>query len=130
MSPTLIFPCASDLWDKEIEDAKSIDRECVAKYGQRDRSHHHCCVQRQQQRAGYMMVEISTNIYGFCVRDTHNDGLGNMSGNGSAAFAVEWASNWHAARPTHRVVFVGYISKDRLEEWEATIAAINFEVTA
>lgn len=72
----ILIPCGSAEWQSERDQAKQTDRDCVLKYGQRDRDQHLCGVQRAQSSRGYLMAEVSTNIYGFCVRDTHNDGLG------------------------------------------------------
>lgn len=112
----VLIPCTSTAWDAEAEQAKAMDRECVLKYGQRDRDLHLCSVQRSQQRRGYLMAQIETNIYGFCVRDTMNDGLGNMSGNGSAEWVLQWAREWHAQAPGHRVVLLGFVDADRMPE--------------
>ena len=118
----ILIPCASIEWQSERDQAKLTDRECVKKYGQRDRDQHLCGVQRSQQMRGYLMAEVSTNIYGFCVRDTHNDGLGNMSGNGSAEWALDWARRWHAEAPQSREIIVGYIGQDRIPEFNSAKA--------
>ncbi|ABD72106.1 hypothetical protein Rfer_4420 (plasmid) [Rhodoferax ferrireducens T118] len=70
----------------------------------------------------YLMAAVSTNIYGFCVRDTHNDGLGNMSGNRSAEWALDWARRWHAEAPQSREFIVGHIGQDRIPEFNSAKA--------
>lgn len=100
-------------WAQQMEDARQLDRYAVEHYGQRDRCHHFCAMQRQQQREGFLMVEISTNIYGYCVRDTMNDGQGILFGGrarrgATQTEAIEWARAWHAERPSHREVIAGY----------------------
>lgn len=127
---TSLIPCASDKWQRMTEDAKAIDRMAVRDHGQHDPCHHLCAVQRQQFREGFVLAEISTNIYGFCVRDTLNDGLGVMlrahggkrGGDGSAERAIAWARAWHAEDPTRRALVQGYIDSDLLEEWRAALA--------
>lgn len=111
-----LIPCTSQAWQEEVDHAKAMDRECVVKYGQRDRDLHLCSVQRTQQRRGYVMVQLETNIHGFCLRDTMNDGLGNMSGNGSAEWALQWARAWHAEAPASRVVLLGFVDDARMPD--------------
>ena len=104
MSP-IIFPCTNPAWKADREAAKELDRYAVRAHGQRDRDHHLCAEQRSQARRGYMVAIIFQNIYGYCVRDTMNDGLGNMSGNFSThAEALEWARVWHSRAPDRREV--------------------------
>jgi hypothetical protein len=100
-------------WFDGIEYARWLDAYAVLRHGQRDRDHHLCCEQRSQQNRGFMMVEVSTNIYGYCVRDTINDGQGVIFGGRdrrgtTKADAIAWAKEWHAQRPTHRMVIMGY----------------------
>lgn len=124
----VLIPCNSSAWQDEADHAKAMDRDCVAKFGQRDRDLHLCSVQRSQQRRGYLMAKVTTNRYGFCVRDTMNDGLGNMSGNGSAEWALQWAREWHAEAPASRVVILGFVADDRMPDFlraQASTLAAN-----
>jgi hypothetical protein len=109
----VLFPVQSTKWAEQIADAKALDRYAVEKHGQRDRDHHLCSMQRQQQRDGYVQIEIGTWIGGYAVRDTINDGLGTLAGGRihpgmTQAEAIEWARNWHAEDPTRREVIAGY----------------------
>lgn len=109
---TLIAPTSTE-WADGIARAREIDTIAVRDFGQHDRCHHLCCEQRSQQARGYVMVEIGTNIFGYCVRDTINDGQGVLFGGRSRpgttqAEALAWAREWHAQRPTHREVIAGY----------------------
>lgn len=112
----VLIPCTSPDWEAETDQARATDRECVVKYGQRDRDLHLCSVQRSQQMRGYLMAQLETNRFGFCVRDTMNDGIGNMSGNGSAEWALQWARDWHAQAPGHRVVLLGYVDAESMPD--------------
>lgn len=118
----ILIPCTRSEWKAELSEAKAMDRECVERHGQRDRDQHLCGVQRAQFNRGYLLAEISTNIHGYCARDTHNDGLGNMSGNGSAEWALDWARRWQAEAPQSREVVVGYIDKARMFEFASARA--------
>lgn len=125
-----LIPCASDKWQRMTEDAKALDRMAVRDHGQRDHDHHLCAMQRQQFRDGFVLAEVSTNIYGFCVRDTLNDGLGVLlrayggkrGGDGSAKRAIQFAREWHAEAFDKRAVVVGYIDSDLRAEWDAALA--------
>ncbi len=110
---TIIFPVQSELWAAQMEDARWMDAYAVGNHGQRDRCFHFCAMQHQQTRDGFLMVEIATNIYGYVVRDTMNDGMGALFGGRgrpgtTQAEAVEWARKWHAERQTHREVISGW----------------------
>jgi hypothetical protein len=110
---TIILPVQNELWAAQMEDARWMDAYAVGNFGQRDRCFHFCAMQRQQERDGFVLVEIATNMFGFCVRDTMNDGQGVMFGGRARpgttqVEAVEWAREWHAKRPTHREVISGY----------------------
>lgn len=130
---TSLIPCASDKWQRMTLDAKGLDglvRDLHPGQGARiDYDAHLCSMQRQQEREGFVLAAISTNIYGFCVRDTLNDGLGVMlranggkrGGDGSAARAIEWARKWHAEDPSRRAVVKGYIDSDLRAEFDAAI---------
>lgn len=130
-----LIPCASDEWQRKTLDAKAMDTMAVRYHGQRDPCHHLCAMQREQGRAGFVLAEISTNIYGFCVRDTLNDGLGVLlraeggrrGGNGSADRAIEWARKWHAEDPGRRAVVQGYIDADLRFELAVVIAKATGE---
>jgi hypothetical protein len=100
-------------WAQRILHAKWLDAYAVGNFGQHDRDHHLCCEQRYQQRDGFRMVEVATNIFGYCVRDTHNDGQGVLFGGRDRPGttwdeACEWAHQWHAKKPTHRMVVRGF----------------------
>jgi hypothetical protein len=101
---------AAPEWAAEIEAAKEIDKLAM-RYGQGDPSHHLCAEQRSQQRRGFLSVHIMKNKYGWCVRDRMNDGLGNISGNGSLQFACEYAVRmWQEGR-----------GKVEVEAWDAEV---------
>lgn len=131
---TSLIPCADDKWQRMTADAKSLDAMVRDMYpGQLariDGDAHLCAMQRQQEREGYVLAQIHTNIYGFCVRDTLNDGRGVLlqalggkrRGDGSATRAIEWARKWHAEDPERRAVVQGYIDSDLRPEWDAAIA--------
>ena len=90
---------AADHWYRDTNAAKAMDRMAVELYGQTDRDHHLCAEQRSQQARGLLCVRVQSNRYGWCVRDAMNDGLGNMSGNGSLEFAVDFARQLRARNP-------------------------------
>ncbi|TAL72882.1 MAG: hypothetical protein EPN79_02245 [Burkholderiaceae bacterium] len=125
-----LMACATDRWQRMVEDAKAMDRMAVREHGQLDRDHHLCAMQRQQARAGYTLVSIQTNIYGFTVRDTLNDGAGvllraeggSRGGDGSARRAIEFARRWHAQDPDRREVILGYVAQELRQEWEEALA--------
>jgi len=111
--PEVLFDFASPEHDDCMEAARWMDAYAVGNFGQRDRCHHFCAEQNSLQARGFRMVEVATNIYGYVVRDTHNDGQGVMYGGRqrpgtTKAEAIEWARAWHAERPTHRKVVVGF----------------------
>jgi hypothetical protein len=113
----VIFPVQSPKWAKQIKDAKALDRLCVRDHGQQDRDFHLCSLQRQQERDGFVQVEIGTWIGGFSVRDTINDGQGTIAGGRihpgmTQDQALAWARGWHAADPTCREVVAGYGFKE------------------
>lgn len=119
---TILIVPTDPRWHADMERAREIDRMAVEEFGQRDPCHHLCSEQRSQQARGYMMVEVSTNMFGYCVRDTINDGLGVLFGGRARpgttkAEALEWARQWHAERPTHREVIMGYESASALEKY-------------
>lgn len=119
---TLLIPCATDKWHRDTERAKAGDAEFtdrLAKIGQSnpDRDAGLCAMQRQQARDGYVLVQISWNIYGFCVLDTLNDGFGVLwSGrtrDGTAEGALRFAAEWHARDPERREVLLsGYFPEN------------------
>lgn len=118
-----LFPFESTRYGEVLENARWMDAYAVGNFGQRDRCHHFCAAQAQLAGEGYRIVEVATNIFGYCVRDTINDGLGVFFGGRSRpgstqAEAVEWARQWHAERPTHREVIArhGYARLMLLEE--------------
>jgi hypothetical protein len=126
---TCILPVTTDKWDRMIGDAKGLDRLAVSLSSRRgyvDADNHLCAMQRQQAREGYVLAILETNIYGFCVRDTLNDGLGTLHsarwGGGSAEAALDFAIRWHAVAPEKREVILGYVSADRQAELDAAIA--------
>lgn len=109
----ILFAATSDKWKNDIADARSLDKYAVAQHSQVDRDHHLCCVQRQHAREGYVLVEVATNIFGYCVRDTHNDGDGVLFGGRrrpgtTKQEAIDWARDWHNQLPTHREVIEGF----------------------
>ena len=109
----VLFAVQSDEWRQQLDDARWLDAYASAHHGQRDLTHHFCAVLRQQQTAGFVVLEVTENIHGWCVRDTMIDGLGVLFGGRSLpgttyAEAVEWARRWHAERPTHREVVAGF----------------------
>jgi hypothetical protein len=106
-------------WDHLIAAAKALDAMAVREFGQSDPDHHLCCAQREQRARGYVMVEIATNMFGYVVRDTMNDGQGRLFGGRmrpgtTKAEAVAWASNWHAEDPDNREVIMGYCPDDQV----------------
>lgn len=109
----VLFDFTSPRHDEVMEDARWMDAYAVGNFGQRDICHHFCCAQRQLHAEGFRLVEVSTNIYGYCVRDTMNDGMGVIYGGRerkgtTREEAIAWAQEWHAERPTHRKVILGY----------------------
>lgn len=117
-----LIPCANDKWQRMTEAAKARDvdfTDRLAKIGisNPDRDNSLCNMQLQQARDGYMLVEVGWNIYGFCVRDTLNDGAGVLwsgrNGDGTAEGALRFAAEWHARDPERReVVMSGYFPED------------------
>ena len=111
--PSVLLDFTSPRHDEVMEDARWLDAYAVGNFGQRDICHHFCCAQSQLHAEGFRLVEISTNIYGYCVRDTMNDGMGVIYGGRdrpgtTREDAMAWAREWHAERPTHRKVIFGY----------------------
>jgi hypothetical protein len=111
----ILFDVTDPQWAERILDAKWMDAYAVGNHRQHDRDHHLCCEQRYQHRDGFRMVEVATNIYGYCVRDTMNDGMGLIYGGRGTTWAqaMEWARQWHAERPTHRQVILGFCWDDQ-----------------
>ena len=66
----ILFDVTDPQWARRILDANWIDAYAVGNFGQRNPCHHLCCEQRSQHRDGFRMVEVATNIYGYCVCDT------------------------------------------------------------
>ena len=99
-------------WALEIQEAKRVGHQNWlenSRFGYQDRDGQLCAIQRQHQSEGFTHVVIDTNIYGWCVRDTINDGMGVMFGGRADPGtthdqALDWARAWHAAKPTHRKV--------------------------
>lgn len=109
----ILFDFASSYHDDTMEYARWFDAYAVGNFGQRDQCHHFCCAQRELQAKGYLHVEISTNIYGYVVRDTMNDGCGVFFGGRlrpgtTLEEAISWARQWHAKDAEHRKVTLGY----------------------
>lgn len=109
----VLFDVTDPQWAERILSAKWMDAYAVGNHGQRDRCHHLCCEQSYQHRDGFRMVELATNIYGYCIRDTMNDGMGVIYGGRARPGttreeAMEWARQWHAEKPTHRMVLLGF----------------------
>lgn len=106
-------------WAQRIEGAKWLDAYAVGNHGQGDRDFHLCCEQRYQHRDGFRLYEIGSWIGGGAVRDTMNDGDGTAFGgryNPGATWAecLAWARAWHAEKPTHRKVILGFWWNDAL----------------
>ncbi len=126
--PEVVFSCASNRWKDMTADAKSLDRLAFttqSRFGRVDPDAHLCAMQRQQAREGFVQAAISTNIYGFCVRDTLNDGHGvlhSARNGGGALAAVEFAKAWHAADPERREVIIGYVNAAQRSELDAALA--------
>lgn len=104
---------ASREYDDSMNAARWLDAYAVGNFRQHDPCHHFCAEQNSLQARGFRIVEVATNIYGYVVRDTHNDGLGVLYGGRSRpgttkAEAIAWARQWHAERPTHRKVIMGF----------------------
>lgn len=112
-SREVICEFASREYDESMEGARWMDAYAVGNFGQHDRCHHFCAEQNSLQARGFRIVEVATNIYGYVVRDTHNDGMGVLFGGRerpgtTKADAIAWARQWHAERPTHRKVIIGF----------------------
>ena len=108
----IICDFASTEHDECMEAARWMDAYAVGNFGQADRCHHFCAEQASLQARGFRMFEVATNIYGYVVRDTMNDGEGVCFGGRSRPGttreeAIQWARQWHAERPTHRKVIMG-----------------------
>lgn len=102
---TIICECTDSSWQAELDDAKQVDAEAVRLHGQTDRCHHYVAVQSSQFRRGFLEAVIGSNRFGWCVRDTMNDGLGRMSNNmEKVEDAIQWAKDWHAKMPECRRV--------------------------
>jgi hypothetical protein len=64
-----------------------------------------CRRQREETAVGIIKATLARNMYGFCVRDTYNDGAGNMSGNfKTLAEAMAWASAWIVEDPAKHIL--------------------------
>ncbi len=118
----VLFPVTDSQWAERMESARWLDAFAVGNHGQADHCYHFCCEQRYQHRDGLRQYEVGTNMFGYCVRDTMNDGDGTVFGGrvrpGTTwKEAIEWARRWHAERPTHREVVRGFCwnSTDKCE---------------
>jgi hypothetical protein len=124
---TQLIPCANGKWQRMTELAKARDVEFtdrLAKIGvsNPDRDNALCNMQMQQSREGYMLVRVCWNIYGFCVRDTLNDGAGVLwsgkNGDGTAEGALHFAAEWHARDIERReVILSGYFPEECKIGW-------------
>jgi hypothetical protein len=130
-----IFDCTKPEWADAAKRAKASGvsfAEAVAPYtGGRgvDRDANLCAVQREQQAAGYIAAELGRNIYGYCIRDTMNDGGGRLSPNMTTALeAVLWAREWHAKAPDKRTVSVVLQTPEDLSKMSLSSKTFNREV--
>jgi hypothetical protein len=110
---TVILEPTSQEWADRMEGARWLDAFAVGNHGQRDHGHHLCCEQNYQQRDGFRIYELGSWIGGGAVRDTHNDGDGTVFGGRykpRATFAecLAWSRKWHAEKPTHRKLLLGF----------------------
>lgn len=117
----IILQSRSLKWDHMIAAAKAQDEVNATRHPgyASSRDAELCRAQQEQRNGGYIMVEIATNMYGYVVRDTMNDGHGVMFGGGSRpgttkADAVAWAHTWHAEDPDNREVIMGYDPNDQV----------------
>lgn len=63
-----------------------------------------CRRQMEELRRGCVLAQIDTNIYGFCVRDTHNLGGGRLSPNFNTLDECErWAEAWVMSDERHEL---------------------------
>lgn len=118
MTKRVLVPCADPFYDQAAALARKIDtrgRDLAARLGMtgHDGDATLCAIQVEAQRAGYTMVTITTNVYGFVVRDTMNDGAGVLFGGRSRPGttqeeALAWAKTWHAEKPDLREVIAGH----------------------
>lgn len=136
---TLLIPCASNKWQLMTERAKAQDvefTERLAKIGHSnpDRDAGLCAIQLQQARDGYVRVELGWNIYGFCVRDTLNDGQGVLwsgrSDDGSAEGALRFAAEWQARDPDRREVIISGYFPDNVTTKTAATRNLRAEIDA
>jgi len=136
---TLLIACATDKWQRMTERAKASDVEFthkLAKIGQSnpDRAASLCDMQRQQARDGYILAVVGWNIYGFCVRDTLNDGRGVLwsgrSDDGTAEGALRFAAEWQARDPAKREVVMSTYFPDDVKMRNGTLRNLRSEIDA
>jgi hypothetical protein len=135
-----IYDCTNPAWGDQAKRAKASGvafANTVAPYAPPgvwiDRDAELCRTQRAQAAAGYVSAELSSNIYGYCIRDTMNDGQGRMSPNFKTPVeALLWAKEWHAKAPESRRISAimpeikPYYTEKMRAEAEAEAEAISF----
>jgi hypothetical protein len=107
----VIFECTDRTFEQQAQRANELGRQAMIQTGCRvDPDSNLCAAQIDAARAGFLRARIDSNIYGFCVRDTMNDGAGRMSPNfATPTEALTWAREWHQQRPALREV-ICYVS--------------------
>lgn len=102
----ILFECTDQRFDLARVRAGEQGRQAMIDTGCRvDPDQNLCAVQAEQMGAGYTLACIDTNIYGYCVRDTNNNGGGRLSPNFPTPLeAINWARNWHGEKPALREV--------------------------
>ena len=99
------FGCVSPLEDKTMHTYTEAEIHAMRNGFVIDTDADLCRQQRADQRAGKILGTLASNIHGFCVRDTMNDGRGRMSPNFKTLDeARAWAVEWVAADPIKRVM--------------------------
>jgi hypothetical protein len=113
----VLFAATDKSFDQRAQLASARGRQSMIDTGGRvDPDRDLCTAQIENMRAGYIAVRITTNIYGFCVRDTNNLGGGRMSPNfATAAEVIDWAENWYLEAPDKREVLVYSNDATKLE---------------
>jgi hypothetical protein len=106
-----VFDYATTLWDEQAARARESGKKFaadVAPYAKGrgvDVDANLCAVQAEQAAKGVVWATFFKNVYGWCVRDTNNNGGGRMSPNfKTVPEAIAWAAQWHAKDPEKRRV--------------------------
>ena len=114
-----LFIPTSDKFDNEVKLAKEADSSAAISRG---RGYYLNAIQNHHQSLGAYVMQITTNKYGFALRDSHNDGIGNIAPQGcNASEVLQLAYNFYSKDPEKRTVIIGFISDEFKEEFDKAL---------